>query len=398
MSTQLSLRSSKITLADIRAMSIECEKVRGINLAQGVCDTEVPALVSRAAQKAIDLGVNSYTRYDGLSELREAIARKAWECNCIKADPSTDIVVSAGSTGAFYCACLALLDPGDEVILFEPYYGYHVNTLLAVGAVPRYVPLDLPNWSLNRDSLEAMVNPRTKAIIVNTPANPSGKVFTRAELEAIAEVACRHDLFVFTDEIYEHFVYDGLTHVSPGSLPGMYERTITISGVSKVFSITGWRIGYSISRKDWAQAIGYINDLIYVCAPSPLQYGVALGINELPKSFYEKLSSEYQQKRDWLCRALTNAGLLPVIPQGAYYILSDASRLSGSNSREKAMSLLKQTGVAAVPGEAFYDGPDGGNLLRFCFAKKDNEIKEACRRLESLSCSTTLKHGSAVSS
>lgn len=398
MSTQLSLRSSKITLADIRAMSIECEKVGGINLAQGVCDTEVPAVVSRAAQKAIDLGFNSYTRYDGLSELREAIARKACEFNCIKADPSTDIVVSAGSTGAFYCACLALLDQGDEVILFEPYYGYHVNTLLAVGAVPRYVSLDPPDWSLDSDSLEAMVNPRTKAIIVNTPANPSGKVFTRAELESIAEVACRHDLFVFTDEIYEYFVYDGSTHVSPGSLPGMYDRTITISGVSKVFSITGWRIGYSISRKDWAQAIGYINDLIYVCAPSPLQYGAALGTSELPKSFYQQLAVEYRQKRDLLCRALENAGLLPFVPQGAYYILSDASRLPGSSSREKALNLLKQTGVAAVPGEAFYDGPNGENLLRFCFAKKDNEITEACRRLESLSRPTTLEHGSAVHS
>src|SRR5579872_6914929 len=186
MSTQLSLRSSKITQADIRAMSIECEKVGGINLAQGVCDTEVPSLVSRAAQKAIDLGFNSYTRYDGLSELREAIARKAWECNCIKADPSTDIVVSAGSTGAFYCACLTLLDPGDEVILFEPYYGYHVNTLLAVDAVPVYVPMQPPEWSFRMEDLEKVVTPRTRALMICTPSNPTGKVWTHRELELVA--------------------------------------------------------------------------------------------------------------------------------------------------------------------------------------------------------------------
>jgi aminotransferase len=384
MTLELSSRASQISQAEIRTMSIECERVGGINLAQGVCDTEVPRVVSEGAQRAIDRGINSYSRYDGLSHLREAIARKMDRFNGIKANPTTDIVVSAGSTGALYCACLALLNPGDEVVLFEPYYGYHVNTLLAVEAVPRFVALHPPDWTIDADRLEKAVTPRTRAIIVNTPGNPSGKVFSEKELESIAELACRRDLFVFTDEIYEHFLYDRREHISPGSLPGMSERTITISGLSKVFSITGWRIGYSVSCAGWAKAIGYVNDLVYVCAPSPLQEGAACGIEELGPAFYNDLAQEYQTKRDQLCRSLIAAGLSPIIPQGAYYVLADASMLPGTNGREKAMSLLKLAGVASVPGEAFYSGTEGNNLLRFCFAKKQDELGEACRRLNQL--------------
>jgi aminotransferase len=387
MTLELSFRASQISQAEIRTMSIECERVDGINLAQGVCDTEVPHVVSEGAHRAIDRGINSYTRYDGLTHLREAIAGKMDRFNRIKANPATDIVVSAGSTGALYCACLALLNPGDEVVLFEPYYGYHVNTLLAVEAVPRFVTLHPPNWTIDTDKLEEAITPRTKAIIVNTPGNPSGKIFSEKELESISEVACRHDLFVFTDEIYEHFLYDGRKHISPGSLPGMIERTITISGLSKVFSITGWRIGYSVSRADWAKAIGYVNDLVYVCAPAPLQDGAACGMEELGPAFYNDLTQEYQTKRDQLCRSLIAAGLSPTIPQGAYYILADASMLPGATSREKAMSLLRLAGVASVPGEAFYSGAEGNNLLRFCFAKKQDELSEACRRLSQLSYS-----------
>ncbi|HVA99673.1 MAG TPA: pyridoxal phosphate-dependent aminotransferase, partial [Acidimicrobiales bacterium] len=310
-------------------MSIECEKAGGINLAQGVCDTEVPLSVRENAHRGIEKGINSYTRFDGLAELREAIAQKMRRYNGITADPETEIVVSAGSTGAFYCACLALLDPGDEVILFEPYYGYHVNTLLAVEAVPAYVMLRPPDWSFATADLERAATTRTKALVLNTPGNPSGKVFSRAELESIAEFAARHDLFVFTDEIYEYFLYDGRSHLSPGSLEGMAERTITISGFSKTFSITGWRIGYSVSPARWARRIGYMNDLIYVCAPSPLQYGVAMGLSQLDASFYQDISFDYAKKRDRVCDALEHAGLHPYVPQGAYYVLADVSLLPG---------------------------------------------------------------------
>lgn len=211
-------------------MSIECEKVGGINLAQGVCDTQVPPLIRENAHHGIENGTNSYTRFDGLAELRQAISRKLSLRNGISADPETEIVVSAGSTGAFFCACLALLGPGDEVILFEPYYGYHLNTLLAVEAVPAVVTLQPPDWSFAIADMEHVVTSRTKALILSTPGNPSGKVFSRAELEAISEFATKHDLFVFTDEIYEHFLYDGRPHISPGSIEGMKERTISISG------------------------------------------------------------------------------------------------------------------------------------------------------------------------
>jgi aminotransferase len=382
MTLSFSKKVAGIVQAEIRAMSIECEKVGGINLAQGVCDTEVPVPVRRAAQRAIDDGINSYTRFDGLAELREAIARKMQDYNGIVSDPQTDIIVSAGSTGAFYCACLALLDPGDEVILFEPYYGYHVNTLLAVEAVPAYVTLRAPDWRFTLVDLERAITPRTKGIMVNTPANPSGKVFGRTELQWIADVALRYDLFVFTDEIYEYFLYDDHRHISPGTLPGMSERTITISGFSKTFSVTGWRIGYSVSHSRWAQMIGYVNDLIYVCAPAPLQYGIAVGLKELKPSFFQELSSTYEMKRNQLCKVLHEAGFPPSVPQGAYYVLANVSRLPGATSKDKAMYLLKKTGVATVPGEAFFHGSDGNNLVRFCFARPDKELEEACHRIE----------------
>jgi aminotransferase len=378
----LSKRADFITQAEIRVMTIECEKVGGINLAQGVCDTEVPLPVRRGAQAAVDKGINSYTRYDGLAELRQAIARKMREYNGIAADPETEVTVSGGSTGAFYCAGLALLDPGDEVIVFEPYYGYHVNTLEAMGAVPTYVTMQAPDWTFSREDLERAVTWRTKGIVVNTPANPSGKVFSWIELQWIADVASAHDLFVFTDEIYEYFLYDGGRHISPGSLPGMADRTITISGYSKTFSITGWRIGYSISDARWAHMIGYMNDLVYVCAPAPLQCGVAAGISELTETFYRELASEYARKRDRICGALSKVGLHPSIPKGAYYVLADVSRLPGKSSKDKAMYLLAKTGVASVPGSAFYHASGGENLVRFCFAKTDAELEEACQRLE----------------
>jgi aminotransferase len=365
-------------------MSIECDRLGGINLSQGVCDTEVPLVVRRGAQEAMDRGVNTYTRYDGLDELREAIAVKQERFTGMSPDPEREIVVSAGATGALYCACLSLLNPGDEVILFEPYYGYHVSTLVATQAVPVYVRTLPPDWSFGYEDLERVRTPRARAIMVNTPSNPSGKVFSRTELETIARFAAENDLFVFTDEIYEHFVYDGRKHIAPASLPGMRERTITISGLSKTFSITGWRIGYCICDERWAQTIGYFNDLVYVCAPAPLQVGVAKGLFELGSEYYEGLASEYYMKREKICGALAGAGLNPCVPQGAYYVLADISRLPGKTSKDRAMYLLEKTGVACVPGEAFYHDDAGESLARFCFAKEDSVLDQACKRIERL--------------
>lgn len=384
MGLKLSKRHEWVVQSEIRNMSIECDLVQGINLSQGVCDLEVPAAVRQGAQAAMDAGINTYTRYDGLSELREAIANKQRLFTGMEVDPESEIIVSAGTTGAFYCACLALLDPGDEVILFEPYYGYHVSTLVATQAVPVYVRMAAPDWTFSDRDLEKVLSPKTRGMMINTPANPSGKVFTSEELQRLAAFAARHDLFVFTDEIYEHFVYDGRKHIPPATLPGMKERTITIAGLSKTFSITGWRIGYSISEAKWAQTIGYFNDLVYVCAPAPLQMGVARGLMSLERGYYEKLAAEYVRKRDKICGALDQAGLRPYMPQGAYYVLADISRVPGKNSKEKAMHLLRQTGVACVPGEAFYHDDAGENLARFCFAKEDAVLDEACRMLEKL--------------
>jgi aminotransferase len=374
-------RMADLAQSEIRAMTQACVRAKGLNMAQGVCDTPVPPAVLRAAGRAIDEGYNVYTRFDGLQELRQAIAWKLARDNGIMVDSESEVTVSAGATGAFHCACAALLNPGDEVILFEPYYQYHISALLAVDAVPVIVKMHPPKWMYELPELEKAVTLKTKAVIVNSPGNPSGKVFTREEIEGVAEFARKHDLFVFTDEIYEYFLYDGRCHVSLASLPGMAERTITIGGYSKTFSVTGWRIGYTAAARPWAQAIGAMNDLLYVCAPAPLQKGVADGILELPEDFYRDLARSYQDKRDRFCSALAEAGLTPSIPDGAYYVLADVSKLPGSTGKARAMYLLEHTGVAGVPGEAFFSGQEGASFIRFCYAKTDEDLEEACRRL-----------------
>lgn len=377
-------RMAQLGPSEIRAMTQACTKAKGLNMAQGVCDTPVPLPVREGAKRAMDHGFNTYTRFDGLAELRQALARKLARYNGIQADPETDITVSAGATGSFHCACAALLNPGDEVILFEPYYQYHATALKSVDVVPVSVRMQPPDWTFSLAEVERAVTDRTRAIVVNSPGNPSGKVFTRPELEGIAAIATRHDLFVFTDEIYEYFLYDGRQHVSMATLPNMAERTITIGGYSKTFSITGWRIGYSVAAERWAHLIGAMNDLLYVCAPAPLQMGVAAGIDELPDSFYREMAREFQHKRDRFCGALLRAGLTPSIPQGAYYVLADASRLPGNTGKARAMALLEAVGVAAVPGEAFFAGQEGAQFLRFSYAKTDADLEEACRRLAHL--------------
>jgi aminotransferase len=377
----ISRRMTDLAQSEIRAMTQACADAKGLNMAQGVCDTPVPPVVLEGAERAIRDGYNVYTRFDGLPDLRQAIAEKLERYNRMKADPETDITVSAGATGAFHSACAALLNPGDEVILFEPYYQYHISALVAVEAVPVAVSMQPPMWSYSMTQLEEAVTAKTKAIIVNSPGNPSGRVYSQSELEALAEFSCRHDLFVLTDEIYEYFLYDGRCHVSIASLPEMAERTITIGGYSKTFSVTGWRIGYSVASRRWAQAIGAMNDLLYVCAPAPLQMGVARGIRELPDSFYEGLRQEYQGKREKFCRALSQAGITPSVPQGAYYVLADVSHLPGQTGKARAMSLLGKTRVAGVPGEAFFTSKVGADFIRFSYAKTDLDLEEACRRL-----------------
>ncbi len=383
--SRLSFIAPAAVQSEIRAMSVECDRVGGINLAQGICDTEVPAAVAAGAHAAIEDGYNIYTRLDGIADLRTAVAAKLESYNSIPADPTTEVLITNGATGALYATLLALLNPGDEVVIFEPLYGYHVSTLLSLRMIPVAVALTAPQWTLDVDALRAALSDKTRAVIVNTPSNPAGKVFSRAELEAVAEIAMERDLLVITDEIYEYFVYDGAQHVSMATLPGMRDRTITISGLSKTFSVTGWRVGYLTAPAALVPAIGYFHDLVYICSPSVAQYGALEGLRQLAATpFYTRLASDHQAKRDQLCGALTAAGFNAPKPNGAYYIFADASRVEGETAPERARALLRQTGVAAVAGSAFFANGRGQNLLRFCFGKRQDDLDRACAALQAV--------------
>jgi aminotransferase len=313
--------------------------------------------------------------------LRNAIAAKQQRDYSLTYDAETEVLVACGATAGLHAAAMALLNPGDDVLLFEPFYGYHVSTLKSLRMNPVLVPLASPDWTLDAGALEAAITPRTRALVLNTPSNPGGKVFSLAETQAIAAVCAAHDLFLITDEIYEYFVYDGARHISAASLPGMKERTIVISGFSKTFSVTGWRLGYVTADKKWMGAMSYFHDLTYVCAPSAFQHGAAAGLELLPPSFYIQLAADHQDKRTRMLSALTAAGLTPTTPAGAYYVLADATSVPGKTAAEKARHLLAVTGVASVAGSAFFRPGRRENLLRFCFAKKDEDLDEACARL-----------------
>jgi len=370
--------------SEIRAMTTECDRIGGINLAQGVCDTPVPAVVEEAAIQAIRNGDNIYTRCDGIARLRQAIADKQLRDYGLEYNPENEVMVASGATGGLHAAVMALLNPLDDVLLFEPYYGYHAVTLQSMRVNPILVPLAEPDWSLDMDALKAAVTARTRAILLNTPANPSGKIFNRAELEAVAAVCIEHDLFLITDEIYEYFVYDGAEHICAATLPGMRERTIVLSGFSKTYSITGWRLGYATADARWMPTMAHFHDLTYVCAPAPFQHGAAAGLEQLPASFYKQIAIDHRGKRERLLSALRHAGMEASVPPGAYYILANASRLPGKKAAEKARNLLAATGVAAVAGSAFFRPGRGEDLMRFCFAKQDAELDEACERLRKL--------------
>jgi aminotransferase len=378
--------SPEVMQSPIRAMSVECEQMGGVNLAQGICDTPIPEVVVQGAIDAIHAGRNTYSRVDGATPLRHAIARTLREKNGLDYNPDGEILVTNGATGAFDSAIKALLNPGDEVLLFEPFYGYHLNALRAAGMVPVMAPLVGDDFAMDRDALLAAITPRTRAILINTPSNPAGKVFTREELQWLSGLAIEHDWFVFTDEIYEHFLFDGAQHISPATLPEMRERTLTIGGFSKVFSITGWRIGYLAADKKWTPSIAYFHDLAYICAPTPLQFACAAGLEKLGPEYYSSLKIEYTRKRDMLAGALHAAGLKPCIPRGAYYMLADASAVPGKTSYERALTILHETGVASVPGSAFFmkqgaQAERGETLLRFCFAKTMPDLQRACDAL-----------------
>ena len=377
-------RTDGIVQSDIRRMTRECDRVNGINLGQGICDQPTPDPVKEAAVRAVEADHNTYSKFEGIDPLRHLIAAKASSYNRIPCDPATQVVVTVGSTGGFAIACLALLNAGDEAVVFSPFYSYHLNILKMCGAGVRFVPLRAPDWSFDEAELERAFTPATRILVLNTPANPSGKVFSRPELERIAAACARRDVVALTDEIYEYILYDGHEHVSLGSLPGMEDRTVTLSGFSKTYSMTGWRLGYAIASPAIAARMGLLNDLLYICAPTPLQHAVTAAMR-LPESYYEELRASYAAKRDALEEACREAGLEPIRPQGAYYMLADITTLGCATDVEAAAQILARAGVSSVPGSSFYADPsDGRSQVRFCFAKKPGDLDEACRRLKGL--------------
>lgn len=368
----------------IRAMTKECLKVGGVNLGQGLCPLPAPPKILKTTQAAVGADESTYSPFDGARELREAVAEKLARYNGLTYDPEGEILVTVGAAGAFICALQGLFNPGDEIIIFEPFYGYHLNGIGVSGCEAKVVRLKGPDWSFDMADLKAVLTKKTRAVLINTPSNPSGKVFDEAELKEIAQFCIEHDLLAITDEIYEYMVFDGRRHISIATLEGMRERTITISGFSKTFAITGWRLGYAAGPAEILEPMGLVNDLFYICAPTPLQIGVARGMKLLEESYYEEMRAQYEQNRDFFCEVLQEAGLMPHVPEGAYYILADVSRLGCVDSRSAAMKLLERTGVASVPGEAFFVAGGGDDLVRFCVAQPREVLEAAAKRLSNV--------------
>lgn len=373
-------RVRSIRQSDIRRFSAICQAMNGVNLSQGVCDQPAPDAVKLAAKRAIDEDKASYTNLRGTIELRQAISRKMYEFNHITCDPEKEVAVTVGSAGGFACAVLATLNPGDECIVFSPFYSYHVNLLNLLGARAKFVDLSPPDWSYDSSALEAAFTERTKMIMVCTPANPSGKMFTTEELKEIAALANKHNVWIVTDEIYEYVTYSK-KHVSVGSFPEARERTITLSGASKTYAVTGWRVGYAVGPADIIDRMACVSDLLYICTPSPLQWGITAGLG-LPQSYYDNMRADYTIKRDMLADTLRSIGFTPYLPDGSYYMLAGFEPGRWPTAVAATESLLHSVGVASVPGSAFYRNPaDGDTQLRFCYAKKMSDLEEACRRL-----------------
>ncbi len=378
-SNSVSKAVGRLVASDIRDMTRYAVAQGAINLGQGLCDVPTPPQVIAAAQKALRDGHNSYSFAEGEAVLREALANKLRRHNKMTVNPQSEIVVTLGATGAFNATVQALLDPGDEVILFSPYYGYHKNCLALAGLVPVVVPLLLPSLLIDAQAIQSKITSKTRAIVVCTPANPCGKMYSQDELRILSTIAEANDLIVITDEIYEYIRYDSNAHISPATVGTLGQRTVSIMGMSKTFSVTGWRLGYVVAPLTWAKAIRTVSDLLYVCAPTPLQWGAAAGVG-LADDFYRSLSTMYQKKRDLLCTTLSDIGLQPIVPQGAYYVLAQAKSLRCDNSWDAAQVVLNKAGVACIPGRSFFDN-EPEPLLRFCFAKEDALLEKACHQL-----------------
>jgi aminotransferase len=368
----------------IREMTRLALQHGAVNLSQGYPDFPAPAAIKKAAKRAIDSDINQYSITWGAKRLRDALARKVstslgWEVN-----PEREVTVVCGSTEGMFVSMMGLLNPGDEVVIFEPFYENYGPDCAFTGAVPRHVALRPPHWTFSPEELSAAFNERTRAIVLNTPNNPTGKVFSRLELETIASLCRRWDVIAITDEIYEHILYDGTQHVSIASLDGMRERTVTISSLSKTYSVTGWRVGWVIAPPELTDSIRKVHDFLTVNSPAPLQEAAAEAV-AFGAEYYRQLAADYTHRRDRLLGILGESGFRCYRPSGAYYIMADISGFGFADDIRFAEHLIREIGVACVPGSSFYrNAADGAQLVRFTFCKRDETLDEAGRRLQRL--------------
>ncbi len=379
--SRLSDKSKDLKQSGIRSASVKCAAIGGINLGQGVCDIPVIAPIKQAAYDAIERDKSIYSPYNGIRSLRFALAEKIKQFNRINAEPDTQIMVSHGSTGAYVCAINALFNAGDEVILFEPFYGYHKNILELNGITVKSVAINLQTLSIDMDEVRAAVTPLTRGMVICTPNNPTGKVYSQQELLALGNIARENDLYMITDEIYEYITYPGYEHVSIASLEDHFERTLTISGFSKTFNMTGWRLGYVSGPQEIIEKMSLLQDLIYVCPPTPLQYACITALN-VDEEYYTNLAQEFLTKRDHVVQTLNDLGFKVPLPQGAYYLMADISELGLGDDEAVASYLLDNAKVASVPGRSFHlDKNKGHNIIRICYALREEKINMALEQI-----------------
>ncbi len=385
--TQVSARSESFTESVIREMTRLIALYHpddGINLAQGFPDFAAPQELKDAACAAIQDDVNQYAITWGAKNFRDGIAAKTRRFQGMEIDPEREITVCCGATEAMISAMLALLNPGDEVVIFEPFYENYGPDCILSGATPRFVPLHAPDWSVDRDELASAFTSKTRAIVLNTPNNPTGKVFTREELTFIASLCMEWNAIALADEIYEHMVFDGEQHVSIATLDGMRERTVTINGLSKTYSVTGWRVGYAIASPVLTSAIRKVHDFLTVGAAAPLQAAGAVAMS-FPESYYTRLEASYRERRDFIIPVLEASGLRPFVPRGAYYVMCDIADFEMSSDVEFARRLVEEIGIACVPGSSFYSvAARGDQQVRFAFPKRLETLERAAAKLMGL--------------
>ena len=385
---RISRKASLFTESVIREMTREAMKYGAVNLSQGFPDFPAPEDIKRVAMQAIADDINQYAITWGAKDFRDAIARKTKWYLGLDIDPEAEITVTCGSTEGMISAMMATVDPGDEVIVFEPFYENYAPDAILSDAKPRYVPLRAPDWTFDQAELRAAFNSKTKAIIICNPNNPTGKVFTRAEMEFIAALCLEYDALCFTDEIYEHILYprEGaeIAHISMAQLDGMRDRTVIVNSMSKTYSVTGWRVGYCIASPEITSAIRKVHDFLTVGAAAPLQAAGAYALS-LPASYYDQLHVDYRARRDLILPELEQAGFKVFRPDGAYYVMTDISGFGFKDDIEFTRHLIREVGVACVPGSSFYSDPAlGSQQVRFCFCKKDETLMLAAERLSKL--------------